>query len=132
MLRRKIEKTLLDWKNTPNHKPLILKGCRQCGKTYSVLEFAKKNYAHTVYLNFFENPQFVSVFSGSLEVDNITMLLSALMGQDAVFESGKTLLVLDEIQPLLVQADFLADGSRAIRHIETLLSQYNGHFSAVF
>ena len=52
MLRRKIEKTLLDWKNTPNHKPLILKGCRQCGKTYSVLEFAKKNYAHTVYLNF--------------------------------------------------------------------------------
>ena len=98
MLRRKVEKTLLDWKNTPNHKPLILKGCRQCGKTYSVLEFAKKNYAHTVYLNFFENPQFVSVFSGSLEVDNITMLLSALMGQDAVFESGKTLLVLDEIQ----------------------------------
>ena len=85
MLRRKIEKTLLDWKNTPNHKPLILKGCRQCGKTYSVLEFAKKNYAHTVYLNFFENPQFVSVFSGSLEVDNITMLLSALLGQDAMW-----------------------------------------------
>ena len=55
MLRRKVEKTLLDWKNTPNHKPLILKGCRQCGKTYSVLEFAKKNYAHTVYLNFFEH-----------------------------------------------------------------------------
>lgn len=81
MLRRKVEKTLLDWKNTPNHKPLILKGCRQCGKTYSVLEFAKKNYAHTVYLNFFENPQFVSVFSGSLEVDNITMLLSALWGR---------------------------------------------------
>ena len=40
--------------------------------------------------------------------------------------------VLDEIQLLLVQADFLADGSRAVRHIETLLSQYNGHFSAVF
>ena len=37
-------------------------------------------------------------------------------------------LVLDEIQPLLVQADFLADGSRAIRHDKTLLSQYNGHF----
>ena len=35
---------------------------------------------------------------------------------------------LDEIQFLLVQADFLADGSRAIRHDKTLLSQYNGHF----
>ena len=36
--------------------------------------------------------------------------------------------VLDEIQFLLVQADFLADGSCAVWHIETLLSQYNGHF----
>ena len=58
MLRRKVEQTLLTWKNTPNRKPLILKGCRQCGKTYSVLEFAKKNYEHTVYLNFFENSNF--------------------------------------------------------------------------
>ena len=98
MLRRKIEKTLLDWKNTPNHKPLILKGCRQCGKTFSVLNFAKKNYEHVVYLNFFVNPQYASVFSGSLEVDHITMLLSALMGKDAIFEAGKTVLILDEIQ----------------------------------
>ena len=98
MLRRKIEKTLSDWKNTPNHKPLILKGCRQCGKTFSVLDFAKKNYEHVVYLNFFVNPQYASVFSGSLEVDNITMLLSALMGKDAIFEAGKTILILDEIQ----------------------------------
>lgn len=98
MLRRKIEKTLLDWKNTPNHKPLILKGCRQCGKTFSVLNFAKRNYEHVVYLNFFVNPQYASVFSGSLEVDHITMLLSALMGKDAIFEAGKTILILDEIQ----------------------------------
>lgn len=38
MLRRKIGQTLLDWKNTPEHKPLIVKGCRQCGKTFSVLD----------------------------------------------------------------------------------------------
>ena len=98
MLRRKIEQTLLDWKNTPEHKPLIVKGCRQCGKTFSVLDFAKKNYEHVVYLNFFENPQYASVFSGSMEVDHITMLLSALMGKDAIFVEGKTILVLDEIQ----------------------------------
>lgn len=98
MLQRKIEQILIDWKNTPGHKPLIIKGCRQCGKTFSVLDFAKKNYPHVVYLNFFENPQYASVFSGSLEVDHITMLLSALMGRDAIFEEGKTILVLDEIQ----------------------------------
>ena len=98
MLQRKIERMLMEWKQSPDHKPLILKGCRQCGKTYSVLDFAKKNYEHVVYLNFFANPQYASVFSGSLEVDHITMLLSALMGRDAIFEAGKTILVLDEIQ----------------------------------
>lgn len=98
MLTRKMEQKLIDWKNTENHKPLIIKGCRQCGKTFSVLDFAKKNYKHVVYLNFFENPDYVSVFSGSLEVDTIVMMLSALLGSEAVFETGNTVLVLDEIQ----------------------------------
>ncbi len=98
MLRRKIEQQLINWKNTEGHKPLIIKGCRQCGKTYSVLDFAKKYYKHVVYLNFFENPDYASVFAGSLEIDRIIMLLSALLGKDAVFEAGKTVLILDEIQ----------------------------------
>lgn len=98
MLKRKIEKKLIEWKETENHKPLIIKGCRQCGKTYSALDFAKKNYKHVVYLNFFENPDFASVFSGSLEIDHLTMLLTALLGNEAIFEPGETILLLDEIQ----------------------------------
>lgn len=98
MLKRKIEQKLVDWKNTEGHKPLIVKGCRQCGKTFSVLDFAKKNYKNVVYLNFFENPDYASVFSGSLEIDNIIMMLSALLGSEAVFEAGETVLILDEIQ----------------------------------
>ena len=35
MLKRKIEQNLVEWKNTINHKPLIIKGCRQCGKTFN-------------------------------------------------------------------------------------------------
>ncbi|MBP5293868.1 MAG: ATP-binding protein [Clostridia bacterium] len=98
MLKRKIEAKLIEWKNTPNHKPLIVKGCRQCGKTFSVLDFAHKNYKNVVYLNFFENPDYATVFSGSLEIDNLVMMLSALLGKGAVFEAGETVLVLDEIQ----------------------------------
>ena len=98
MLRRKIEKSLIAWKNTPGHKPLIIKGCRQCGKTFSVMDFAKKNYKNVVYLNFFENSDYASVFDGNLEIDRIIMLLSALLGSKAVFEAGKTVLILDEIQ----------------------------------
>jgi len=97
-LKRKIESILTEWKNDLDHKPLIIKGCRQCGKTFSVTEFAKKNYEHVVYLNFFENPDYAKVFSGSLEVDYITMMLSALLGTNAVFEPHKTVLILDEIQ----------------------------------
>ena len=98
MLKRKIEQYMNNWKNIPNRKPLIIKGCRQCGKTYSVLNFARQNYKHVVYLNFFENPTYASVFSGSLEIDNITLLLSALLGKDAIFVPGETILILDEIQ----------------------------------
>ena len=43
MLKRKIEKKLAEWKETPSHNPLIIKGCRQCGKTYSALLFAQDN-----------------------------------------------------------------------------------------
>lgn len=98
MLKRKIEQALVDWKNNADRKPLIVKGCRQCGKTFSVLDFAQKNYKNVVYLNFFENPDYASAFAGSLEIDNIVMMLSALLGKKAVFEAGKTVLILDEIQ----------------------------------
>lgn len=97
MLQRKITQRLIDWKNTSDHKPLIIKGCRQCGKTFSVMDFAKKYYKNVIYLNFFENPDYASVFAGSLEIDNIIMLLSALL-PGVVFETGETVLILDEIQ----------------------------------
>ena len=98
MLKRKIETVLKTWKDTEGHKPLIIKGCRQCGKTFSVRQFARENYAHAIYLNFYENKGYSSVFSGSLEVDHLTMLISALLGPGAIFEAGKTVLILDEIQ----------------------------------
>ena len=52
MFRRKIENTMLSWKQSNNRKPLVIKGCRQCGKTSSVLEFARKHYKNVVFLTF--------------------------------------------------------------------------------
>ena len=51
MLKRKIEQVLLDWKSNPKHKPLIVKGARQVGKTESIRLFAKQNYQHVVEIN---------------------------------------------------------------------------------
>lgn len=98
MLKRKIEEKLQAWKKQPDHTPLIIKGCRQCGKTYSVLEFAKHNYDNYIYLNFFENPDYALAFSGSLEIDHIIMMLSAMLGSKANFSNGNTVIILDEIQ----------------------------------
>lgn len=97
MLKRKIENILLEWKNTPERKPLVIKGVRQCGKTFSVLKFAQSNYRHTVYVNFVEEPDLKLAFHGSKTVDNIVMNLSTMV-QGAVFVPGKTCLVLDELQ----------------------------------
>jgi predicted AAA+ superfamily ATPase len=77
---------------------MIVKGCRLCGKTVAVLAFARNAYAHVVYLNFFENPKLVSIFQGSLQVDTLTMMMTAMLGTEAVFVPGETVIVLDEIQ----------------------------------
>ena len=98
MLRRKIDKILQDWKNKPNHMPLIIKGCRQCGKTFSVRNFAHNNYKHVVYINFLLNPEYASIFSGSLEIDHLTMLMETILGKSSVFVPHETIIIFDEIQ----------------------------------
>lgn len=97
MLRRKITDKLLKWKQQEDRLPLIIKGCRQCGKTKAVMEFARENYEHVVYMNFFENSGYEAIFKDSLEVDFLTMMMSAQI-QGAVFEAGRTVIILDEIQ----------------------------------
>ncbi|MCM1027325.1 MAG: ATP-binding protein [Roseburia sp.] len=98
MLKRKMEAQLRVWKEDNNRMPLIIKGCRQCGKTYIVQKFARENYRNVVYLNFFQNPDYTSIFAGSLEVDHIIIMISALMGSEVKFEPYRTILILDEIQ----------------------------------
>ena len=71
MLKRKIETVLQDWKKNPSRKPLVIKGIRQCGKTFSVQRFAKENYAHNVYIDFYEMEEAKAAFRGSKKVDDI-------------------------------------------------------------
>ena len=97
MFQRKIEKTLQQWKMKANHKPLVIKGCRQCGKTSSVVSFAKQNYEQVIYLDFHEHKDYKAFFAGALDVDTLTLNISVGI-KDAKFVPGKTCLVLDEIQ----------------------------------
>lgn len=96
-LRRKIDETLKKWKQTDGKNPLVIKGCRQCGKTYSVMRFAQQYYRHVVYINFMVSRIFAKAFDESLNVDNIILNLMAL-DSTAKFEAGATCIILDEIQ----------------------------------
>ena len=49
--RRKIDDFLIQWKQDSSHKPLIVKGARQIGKTESILHFANEQYSSVVYIN---------------------------------------------------------------------------------
>lgn len=79
MLKRKIETYLADWKQSEDRKPLVIKGIRQCGKTYIVQKFARENYDSVVYMNFILEPDKKSAFTGNIDVDTIILNLSALI-----------------------------------------------------
>ena len=61
-MERFILKKLLDWKNSPYRKPLILKGVRQVGKTWILKEFGRRCYENTAYFNFDENEEYKTIF----------------------------------------------------------------------
>ena len=76
MLKRKIEETLQQWKNSPDHLPLVIMGLRQCGKTFIVRKFARENFKYVCYINFIKQPKRIAAFLGSKEVDDILLELS--------------------------------------------------------
>ena len=97
MFRRKIENVLKSWLDDPSHKPLVVKGVRQCGKTSSIVDFAHKHFKHVVYLDFREHPDYKKFFTPNLEVDAIIMRITAAMPSVEI-EAGETCFVFDEIQ----------------------------------
>lgn len=96
-MKRKIELYLLEWKNKKDHLPLVVKGARQIGKTYSIEKFASENYKHLIEINFSTNEGFMNIFEDGYNVDSIIKNISLIM-PDAIFESGNTLIFFDEIQ----------------------------------
>ena len=97
MLKRKIEDMLLRWKNTAGHKPLLIMGIRQCGKTFIAQHFAVTHYKTVVYINFIKQPKRIEAFVGSKAVDDILLNLSTqIIGVS--FTPGDTCFIFDEIQ----------------------------------
>ncbi len=94
---RKIDSYLDDWLNKNSKNPILLVGIRQCGKTESVLQFAKRNKLQLIEMNFWTNPEYCSDFDNDLDVDTIITNIS-LRFPEIVINQDKTLLFFDEIQ----------------------------------
>ena len=97
LLKRKIDKYLVEWKNNPDKMPLIVKGARQIGKTESIRNFAKNNYKSVIEINFVLQKQFKDIFDDGFEVDTIIKNIS-LRNPNLEFIAGDTLIFFDELQ----------------------------------
>ena len=94
-MERNAYKNLLNWKNSPTRKPLILQGARQVGKTYILKYFGSKEYENVVYVNCDNNENMRNIFS-DYDTGRIIRSLSAISGES--INPGTTLIILDEIQ----------------------------------
>ena len=94
-MERKIEEFLHKWKNDIIRKPLIIYGAKQVGKTYSALQFGKKEYKNLVYFNTENNKQIQELFQKERSVEKIILNLSLLSGETILKED--TLIVLDNL-----------------------------------
>jgi len=94
-IQRSLLNNLINWKSSPNRKPIVLRGARQVGKTWLLKEFAEKEFENFAYFNLEENPEIHQFFSSTKDVDRIIQNLTLINGSPI---TPKTLLILDEIQ----------------------------------
>jgi uncharacterized protein len=86
---------LVNWKISPNRKPLFIRGARQVGKTWLMKAFGRKYYDNVAYINFENNERMVNLFRHDL---NIQRILVGLQIEANTIIDKNTLIIFDEIQ----------------------------------
>jgi len=97
ILKRKLDKYLNDWKSSKQKMPLIIKGARQIGKTFSIRNFGNNNYTSFIEINFVLQKEYKDIFNDGYEVNNIVRNIT-LHDPNKKFIPGETLIFFDEIQ----------------------------------
>ena len=98
-MERYVMNKLIEWKNKPGRKPLILKGARQVGKTWLMKEFGKRQFKYTAYVNFDNNDKMREVFEMDYNIERILMAINIETGVKILPQ--ETLIIFDEIQEIL-------------------------------
>lgn len=87
---------LVKWKDSYDRKPLIIRGARQVGKTWLMLEFGRRCFENYAYARLEFDERFKRLFEASIHPKDIIQGLNAITGEPII--PGKTLIILDEIQ----------------------------------
>ncbi len=95
-MQRKITQNLIDWKNNPSHKPLILQGARQVGKTYILEEFGRQHYKNYIKVSLDLVPDVRNFLKNNINPQEIIAFLESLYNTRIL--PHETLVILDEIQ----------------------------------
>lgn len=95
-MKRNLSSQLMIWKNNVDRKPLVIKGVRQCGKTYLLKEFGETHYEDVAYFNFEGNTPLQARFDTDLDVGRIITELGIM--RNKAINPHITLIIFDEIQ----------------------------------
>jgi hypothetical protein len=95
-MKRYAIKQLIEWKNNPKKKPLIIEGARQVGKTWLMKEFGKTQYKQVVYINFENDLKMRNLFDMDIEPKRIIQDIG--LNANLTINPKDTLIIFDEIQ----------------------------------
>ncbi|STY83213.1 ATP-binding protein [Mobiluncus mulieris] len=95
-MQRFLMKKLVEWRDLPGRKPLVLNGARQVGKTWLLREFGRQHFENVAYISLDTNPGFAAQFEAGFDIDRLLLMIQAETGE--VVTPGKTLIIFDEIQ----------------------------------
>jgi predicted AAA+ superfamily ATPase len=95
-MRRIVEERLETWRSSRRRKPLLIRGARQVGKTWSVKQFGRERFENVVTVDLERNPELHRVFQADLDPHRVVSELEVLTRSRII--EGRTLLFLDEIQ----------------------------------
>lgn len=95
MFNRNVLTFFEQWARKKKHKPLVIRGARQVGKTVAVTLFGEKNFKDLIILNL-EKDEDSSMFQRLMPIDDLVQLIQLRTGKKII--PGSTLLFIDEIQ----------------------------------
>ncbi|MBR6229179.1 MAG: ATP-binding protein [Eubacterium sp.] len=95
-MQRFLMEELVKWKDRKDHKPLLLSGARQVGKTWLMKEFGANYFKKTVYINFDKDGRLHDLLERTIDPKSILSAIAALY--DIKPDPMDTLIIFDEVQ----------------------------------